>query len=359
MTNRVPVILDVDTGIDDGLALLLAAATPGVELVAVTCVAGNVPARQVADNTRAVLELAGRPDVPVALGRETPLRKRLETAEETHGPRGLGYAELPAATRPLDPRPAAELIVQVARDRPGEVTLVTLGPLTNLAVALEREPRLPVLLAGWTLMGGAYGVPGNTTPTAEWNVYVDPDAAQAAFAAWGAAASPATSRLEASVALPLAMGLDVTERARFLPEHLRRLAVLAGASPPDAEALSREPTTAVGTVAERPVLRFVADALRFYFEFHAAADGFYGAALHDPFAVAATLDRSLVRTKALFVEVETGSGPASAMTVADWRGLTKRPPNLEVAVDGDADVFLRILIERLARLAADGAGVAR
>ena len=146
MPARTPLLLDVDTGIDDALALLYACASPEVELVAVTCIGGNVNARRVAENTRAVLELAGRDDVPVALGREQPLVKPLETSTETHGPRGLGYAELPPARRPLEHDEAALRIVDVARERPGEVTLVTLGPLTNLAVALDREPSLPNLL---------------------------------------------------------------------------------------------------------------------------------------------------------------------------------------------------------------------
>src|SRR3954464_8736270 len=134
MPDRIPVVLDVDTGIDDALALLYACASPGVELVGATCVAGNVNARRVAENTRAVLELAGRDDVPVALSREQPLVKPLETSTETAGPRGLGYAELPPARRSLERDEAALRIVEVARERPGEVTLVTLGPLTNVAV---------------------------------------------------------------------------------------------------------------------------------------------------------------------------------------------------------------------------------
>jgi len=349
MPARVPLLLDVDTGIDDSLALLYACASPEVDLVAVTCIGGNVNARRVAENTRAVLELAGREDVPVALGREQPLVKPLETSTETHGPRGLGYAELPPARRHLDHEDAAQRIVDVARRRPGEVTLVTLGPLTNLAVALDREPSLPNLLAGWVLMGGAYRSPGNTTPTSEWNIHVDPHAAKAVLAAWGRRSSE----------LPLAMGLDVTERARFVPEHLRHLAVRAGAQPLDAAALGHDPVEVVGTVAANPVLRFIADALRFYFEFHSKYDGFYGAFIHDPFAVAAALDRSLVRAQPVFVDVESGAGLGHGMTVADWRGLTRKPANLDVAIDGDAGAFIERFIERVGNLAAARAAVAR
>ena len=347
MPARIPMLLDVDTGIDDALALLYACASPEVELLAATCVGGNVDARQVAENTRAVLALAGRGDVPVALGRERPLRKRLETSTETHGPRGLGYAELPLATRALEDADGPAVIVETARARPGEVVLVTLGPLTNLAVALEREPSLPSLLGGWVLMGGAFRGSGNTTPTSEWNVHVDPDAARACFAAWSGSNHP------------LALGLDTTEQARFRPEHLRHLAVRAGVQPLDADPLGREPVTAVGTVAANPTLRFVADALRFYFEFHAKYDGFYGAFIHDPLAVAAAIDRSLVRTREVFVDVEAGPGLAHGMTVADWRGLTRKPANANVAVEVDADRFLDRFVERIGGFASNRAAVAR
>ena len=320
--DRVPLILDVDTGIDDALALLYAAASPEVDLLAVTCVSGNVAARDVERNTRAVLELAGRGDVEVALGRETPLVKPLEIAPETHGPQGIGHAELPPASHALSERHAVDIIVDAVRSRPGEVTLVTLGPLTNLVLALEREPALPRLLRAYALMGGAYRTPGNTTPTAEWNIYVDPDAAKQVFAGWAGALETDTT-----IPRPLAIGLDVTETVRFLPEHLERLTTRLG------------PNSAVA--------RFVSDALRFYFEFHEKYDGFYGAFIHDPFAVAATLDRSLISTQPVFVDVEAGSGLTNGMTVADWRGLTGRPPNLDVAVSAQPAAFIERFIDRV------------
>jgi len=350
MPARIPLLLDVDTGIDDALALLYACASPEVDLLAVTCIGGNVNARRVAENTRAVLELAGRDDVPVLLGREQPLVKPLETTPETHGPRGIGYAELPPARRPLERDEAPARIVELARDRPGEILLVTLGPLTNLAVALEKEPSLPSLLGGWVLMGGAYSVPGNTTPTTEWNIHVDPDAAKRCFLAWARAATAGK---------PLAMGLDVTERARFLPEHLRHLAIRAGAQPMDAARLGLEPLESAGSVAANPILTFVVDALRFYFEFHARYDGFYGAFIHDPLALAAAIDRSLVRTRPVFVDVETGRGLAHGMTVADWRGHTRQDANADVAVDVEANVFLERFIDRVGGLASGTTAVAR
>jgi purine nucleosidase len=353
---RTALILDVDTGIDDSLALLYAAASPDAELVAATCVSGNIEARQVAINTRAVLELAGRTDVEVAIGREVPLVRRLETTPETHGPQGLGHAELPPPSRPVSRRHAVDLIVDEARRRPNEIMLVTLGPLTNLALAVEREPALPRLLRGYTLMGGAYGVSGNTTPTTEWNVHCDPEAARIVFAAWGAATAA-----DPSIRRPLALGLDVTEQARVVPDDMVRLARRAGSKPDDSIALARgeDPMQTTRSVAGNPIVRYVADALRFYMEFHARHDGFYGAFVHDPLAVAAALDRSLVTTEALYVDVETAGDLTAGMTVADRRRLTGKPPNLDVAQTADVRAFLDRLIERVGGLAANRPDVSR
>ena len=356
MAERTTLILDVDTGIDDSLALLYAAAAPDADLLAATCVSGNVAARQVEINTRAVLELAGRADVEVALGRETPLVRALEIAPETHGPRGLGYAELPPPSRPLSARHAVDLILDEARRRPGEIALVTLGPLTNLALAVEREPALPRLLRSYTLMGGAFGVPGNTTPTNEWNIHCDPEAARIVFRAWAAA-----RETDPTIPRPLALGLDVTEQARILPDDVVRLARRAGSTPDDTVALAHgeDPMHATRSVASNPIVRFVADALRFYMEFHAAYDGFYGAFIHDPLAVAAALDRSLVTTEALYVDVETRGEITAGMTVADRRHLTGKPPNLDVAVSADVPRFMDRLIERIGGLAAAHPDVSR
>jgi len=348
MTATQPLILDVDTGIDDSLAILYAVATPEAELVAVTCVGGNVDAHQVERNTRSIVELAGRTDVEVALGRDRPLVKPVETTPETHGPQGLGHAELPSPRMPLSPRFGPDLFIEEAKRRPGEITLVTLGPLTNLAVALEREPSLPRLLKRWVLMGGAYRHPGNTAPTTEWNIHCDPDAAKIAFGAWGHSAEAHGHPR------PVALGLDVTEQAKILPDHVVALARAAGSTPDDSLALARgeDPMVATRSVASNPIVRYVADALRFYMEFHAQYDGFYGAFIHDPLAVAAALDPSLVRTQAVAVDVELTGTLTTGETVTDWRGVWGRWPNVEVAVEADAPEFLRRFVERVGRLAA-------
>ena len=346
--DRVPLILDVDTGIDDALALLYAAASPEAELVAVTCLPGNAALTDVMRNTRAVLELAGRGDLEVAAGGDVPLRRPLEVTPETHGPHGIGYAELPEPGSGPSGRFAPQLIVDEARRRPGEITLVTLGPLSTLARALELEPDLPRLLRRWVSMGGAFRVPGNTTPVSEWNIHCDPEAAQQAFAAWQAAIDrdPTTSRA-------LALGLDVTERARIGTDHVVALARRAGSTPDDTLDAARPPGDPERrSVASNPVVRLVADALRFYFEFHARYDGFYGAFIHDPLVVAAALDPSLVTTQAVAVDVDTAGGPGDGQTIADGRGLWGRGPNVDVAVSADAEVFLDRLVERVGALAA-------
>ena len=333
--RRIPLILDVDTGIDDALAILYAAASPEAELVACTCLSGNAGIVDVERNTRAVLKLAGRGDVEVAPGRPVPLLRPLEITPETHGPRGIGYAELPDPARPRSPRYGPQLIVDEARRRPGEITLVTLGPLTNLAVAVLMEPALPRLLKRWILMGGAFRVPGNTTPTTEWNLHCDPEAARICFAAWQAAVA-----VDADVPRALVMGLDVTERARILPEHVAAVAARAmPAEDPDGGA--------------NPVVQFVTDALRFYFEFHARYDGFYGAFIHDPLVVACALDPELLRAEPAVVDVDASGGPADGQSIADWRGLLGRRPNADVAVEADAGEFLRRLVERVGALAAE------
>jgi purine nucleosidase len=351
-TSRVPILVDCDTGIDDSLALLYAVASPECDLVAVTCTAGNVDARQVAENTRAVLELAGRPDVEVSIGRETPLARPLVTTPETHGPRGIGYAELPPARMPLSPRFGPDLIVEEARRRPGELTLVTLAPLTNVALAVLREPNLPRLLRRVVIMGGSYRSPGNTAPTTEWNVNVDPESAKIVFEAFGAGASAGGESLGAaagpSVASapgsirPIALGLDVTERAKMMPEHLAGLAAVAGCDPD-----GLRPDGGVN-----PIVRYLADALRFYMEFHSRYDGFYGAFIHDPLALAAALDPTLVRTEPLTVDVELGGRLTTGETVTDWRRVWGRLPNVDVAVEADVARFFERFVDRVGALAA-------
>jgi purine nucleosidase len=210
---------------------------------------------------------------------------------------------------------------------------VTLAPLTNVAMALLREPELPRLLRRIVIMGGSYRSNGNTAPTTEWNVHCDPEAARIVFDA-----------CEAVSVRPTALGLDVTERAKLLPSHLASLASLAGCSPDGSK-----PDGSVN-----PVIRYVADALRFYMEFHSRYDGFYGAFIHDPLALATALDPSLVETEALPVDVELGGRLTTGETVTDWRRVWGKPANVDVGVSADIDRFFDRFVERLGRLAAGG-----
>jgi purine nucleosidase len=236
-------------------------------------------------------------------------------------------------------RPAIDLLIEEVHRRPGELTVVTLGPLTNLAVAVLREPELPALIGRLVMMAGAYRSPGNTAPTSEWNVSVDPEAMQVVLRAFSSSGARR----------PVALGLDVTERAKLTPDHLARLAEHAGCSPDGTALRGGDPNA---------VIRFLADALRFYMEFHSRFDGFYGAFIHDPLAVAAALDPSLVRTEPLPVDVELGGRLTTGETVTDWRRSWGLPPNLDVAVEADVGRFFATFTERVAGLARARSGVA-
>ncbi|GAA1951337.1 nucleoside hydrolase [Microbacterium aquimaris] len=338
--ERLPMILDVDTGIDDTLALIYAAAHPDIDLAGVTCVAGNVPLDDVVHNTLGVLETAGRADVEVAAGAAGPVARPLETTPETHGPHGIGYAQVSPSTTVSD-RHAVDLIVETARRRPGEVTLVTLGPLTNLAAAVLAEPRLPLLLRDVFIMGGTFFEAGNAAPRVEWNIHVDPEAAKIVFHRWSACAEEGAAPLTV-------MGLDVTETSRIDASGLADVARACGlpvAADDDVAIMS----TAFGD----PLLDLVRDSLRFYFEFHETADGFYGAHIHDPFVVGAALDPSLIHTRATVVDVQLGGAMTDGETVADWRGHLDKGVNARVAVAGDGAAFG----ERLRSLLADAASL--
>ena len=329
----VPILVDVDTGIDDALALLYAAASAGARLVGASCVAGNVSLDEVTANTAAVLDLAGRPDVEVAAGCAGPVERPLLITPETHGPTGTGHERLEAAPDRISGRSGVDLIVDRARSEPGEIVLVALGPLTNVAVALRREPRLLFLLKRLVIMGGCFTVAGNTAPRTEWNMHVDPEAAKEVFTAAGRGARR----------LPLVMPLDVTEQARLLPHHVARMAELAGTSMESLQPLLSKP---------HPLMSFITDALRFYMEFHDRYDGFYGAFVHDPFAVASAIDPSLVTVVETTVDVETSGELTTGETVADFRNSWGREPNAAIALDGRADVFLERLVVRIGTLAA-------
>ncbi|MFE9577990.1 nucleoside hydrolase [Nocardia sp. NPDC006044] len=328
--------MDVDTGVDDSLALLYLLASPEAEIVGIASTAGNVPAPQVAANNLAWLDVCRAPEIEVALGAAEPLAIPLRTTEDTHGPQGVGYAELPQSSRTLSSRSAAQMWVDLVRAHPGAIVGLCTGPLTNLALALRLEPALPTLLGRLVIMGGAFNHPGNTTPTNEWNVHVDPEAAKEVFDAFSAA--PADRR-------PIVCALDITETIEMRPKHLARLAERAGSVP--VETVSETDPPEARSAASNPIVRYATDAVRFYFDFHRLYDLGYLAHMHDPFAAAVALDPALAVTRPATVDVELTGTLTRATTVADWAGMWGREPNADIVIGTDQELFFDRLISRV------------
>jgi purine nucleosidase len=311
MTNKI--IIDTDPGQDDAIALLLAAASPELELLGVTTVAGNVPLPLTTRNARTVLELAGRRDVPVCAGAAAPLDEALVTAEHVHGKTGLDGITLPEPGLPLDPRHAADFIVQTLREHvPGSVTLCPLGPLTNIALALRRAPDIAARIQRIVLMGGGFFEGGNITPAAEFNFYVDPQAAHEVFTS----------------GVPIVMApLDVTHRVlttRARVEAIRALGNRVGST--------------------------VAAWMAFYERFDIAKYGSDGAPLHDPCVIAWLLRPELFKGRDCNVRIEVASPLTRGMSVVDWWQVSGLPANALVLREVDDAGFFALLTERLARL---------
>jgi purine nucleosidase len=339
-TATIPLIVDVDTGVDDSLALLYLMASPEAEILAITCTSGNVPARQVAANNLGWLDVCHYGDVEVALGAEVPIIEPLRTTEETHGPQGIGYAELPASARALSTRHATQVWIDLVRRRPGEVVGLVTGPLTNLALAIKLDPELPLLLRRLVVMGGAFNHAGNTRPTTEWNIAVDPDSAKIVFDAFSVV--PADRR-------PIICALDVTERIEMMPEHLAATARVAGSSPE--EIVSEHDVRGTRSQASNAVIRHLSDAVRFYMEFHHEWNQGFLAHMHDPFAAAVALDPALATCRPATVDVELAGTLTRGQTVADWRGIWGRAPNADIVVDTDPAEFFRRAIARVGAMA--------
>ncbi|RVT83902.1 nucleoside hydrolase [Rhodobacteraceae bacterium CCMM004] len=307
------IIIDTDPGQDDAVAILLALASPELEVLGITAVAGNVPLALTARNARMVLELAGHTEVPVYAGCDRPLRHTLVTAEHVHGRTGLDGPDLPDPQMPLSEGHAVDFLIDTLRSEPeGSVTLCPLGPLTNVAKALTRAPDIGPRIARIVLMGGAYFEVGNITPAAEFNIYVDPEAADIVF--------------KSGVPLTV-LPLDCTHKALVTSPR-------------------NEAFRALGT----PVGIAVAQMTDFFERFDREKYGSDGAPLHDPCVIAWLLRPGLFTGREINVEVETVSDLTRGMTVADWWGVTDRPANALFIGGIDADGFFALLTERLARL---------
>ena len=308
------IIIDTDPGQDDAVAILLALASPeDVDVLGITAVAGNVPLPLTARNARIVCELAGKTDTPVFAGCDRPMSRALVTAEHVHGKTGLDGIPLWEPQMPLQDAHAVDFIIDTLRREPaGTVTLVPIGPLTNIATAFTRAPDIVARVQEIVLMGGAYFEVGNITPAAEFNIYVDPEAAKIVFGA----------------GVPLTvMPLDVTHKALTTAPRIEKFRALG---------------TRVG--------ESVAAWTDFFERFDMEKYGSAGAPLHDPCTIAYLIEPDLFSGRHINVEIETLSDLTLGMTVADWWRVTDRPANVTFMGDVDADRFFDLLTERLARL---------
>lgn len=308
------IIIDTDPGQDDAVAILLALASPDdLEILGITAVAGNVPLPLTEKNARIVCELAGKPETLVFAGCDAPIARKLVTAEHVHGKTGLDGPTLPEPTMPLQDQHAVDFIIETLRaEEEGTVTLCPLGPLTNIAVALKRAPDIADRIQEIVLMGGAYFEVGNITPAAEFNIYVDPEAAKVVFSC----GAPIT-----------VMPLDVTHKALVTKDRNNAF-------------------RALGT----PVGLAVAEMTDFFERFDKEKYGSTGAPLHDPCVTAYLIQPDLFTGRHINVEIESGSDLTLGMTVADWWGVTDRAPNATFMGDINADGFFALLTERLGRL---------
>ncbi len=314
-------VLDMDTGVDDAVAIVLALGSSDVDLVAITSVAGNVPLELCTRNCLLINELMGGHAV-VAAGADGPLAKRLLTASEVHGADGLGgrLDSLPApSTRPTD-EPARELLTRLPLEHPGEITLVTTGPLTNVAAALRAKPEAVASYARIVSMGGAFDVPGNTGPVAEFNVYVDPEAAGAV----------------------LGSGLDIT----LVPLDATTGATLMRSALEAHERSPRLPADRPG----RDLAAILYRALDHYMEFQFDESGLDGGYMHDPLAVAAALDPGILTTRDMRVDVVT-EGPDRGRTLRapPQRNAATAGRGVRVAFGHDDGAFRRTVEERVLR----------
>ncbi len=314
MTTPRKIIIDTDPGQDDAVAILLALASPReIEVIGITAVAGNVPLPLTHKNARIICELAGKTDIPVYAGCDRPLAHDLVTAEHVHGKTGLDGPDLPDPQMHLTDGHAVDYIIDTLRHEPsGTITLCPIGPLTNIATAFQKAPDIIDKVQEIILMGGAYFEVGNITPAAEFNIYVDPEAADIVF--------------KSGVPI-VVMPLDVTHKALVTKQR-------------------NDAFRNIGT----PVGIAVAKMTEFFERFDKEKYGSEGAPLHDPCVTAYLIKPELFKGRHVNVEIETVSDLTRGMTVADWWDVTDRPANALFIGDVDADGFFALLTERLARL---------
>src|SRR6266511_793835 len=307
------ILFDTDPGIDDACAILLALASPELSLEGLSVVHGNCSLEQGITNALSVLELANASHIPVAKGCDLPLVQPSLLAPETHGDTGLGYAKLPEPQTKSVSQHGIDFLIETILASPGEITLVAIAPLTNVALAIRKEPRIVKALKELIIMGGALRHEGNTTALAEFNTYVDPHAAQIVYHA----GIPATL-----------VPLDVTYQCILTPDDVNRLQKI-----------------------DSPITKFVAEATRFYMEFHDEYQQIEGCVINDPLALALTFVPELCTYQELPVVVDLSGGISMGKTVADFYNYGKKPANMNVALGVKARDFIDLFVERIERLA--------
>ena len=311
MTKRI--LLDTDPGIDDALAILLALSSPEIKVEGIVTVHGNCTVDQATVNALSILELANANHIPVTKGFALPLVQPSLLAAETHGNSGLGYAKLPVPQVKPQVQHGSDFLIEKIMTNPGEITLVAVGPLTNVAVAIRKEPRVAQAVREVVIMGGAIRHHGNVSPLAEYNIYVDPHAAHIVFHS----------------GMPMTLvPLDVTYRCILTPEDVTRLNRI-----------------------DSPVTKFIANSTRFYMEYHDAYQHVKGCAINDPLALALAFAPELCDYEELYVDVDISGGVSMGKTLADFYRHTKRPANMKVAMGVRAREFMELFLERLERLA--------
>jgi inosine-uridine nucleoside N-ribohydrolase len=315
---RQRIVHDCDPGHDDAIAMLLAARSPRLKLEAITTVAGNQTLDKTSRNAMGVCSLAGIRDVPIAAGMDRPLVREQHTAPEIHGASGLDGPALPEPDMALAPVHAVDLLIDLLLRSEGDIALVATGPLTNVATAIRREPRIVPKIQRIVLMGGAIGLGNWPSPGAEFNIFVDPEAAHVVF----------------TCGRPVTMvPLEITHQAQATPAVRERIRALGS-----------------------PVARLVDDLLEFFAEMYLKVFGFLAPPVHDPCAIAHVIDPTILTTKPMRVDVELRGEFTAGHTVCDVHGITGRPPNVEVAVAIDVARFWDLLIETLAAYTPRTAG---
>ncbi|CAH0122496.1 Pyrimidine-specific ribonucleoside hydrolase RihA [Paenibacillus sp. CECT 9249] len=305
METKRKIIIDCDPGHDDAIAILLAAANPKIDLVAITTVAGNAEVEKTTLNALKVVEIAGITDVPVARGAGQPLVRVRETAPDIHGDSGMDGPELPLPTIAPVNEHAVDLIIRKLLESDGDITLVPTGPLTNIAMAMRREPAILPKIQEIVIMGG--GTFGNWTPAAEFNIFVDAEAAKVVF--------------ESGVPITM-MGLDLTHQALATQDVSDRIAAI-----------------------DNPVAGFIGELLVFFRQTYRDVFGFEDPPVHDACCVAYCIDPSVFECKKLHVDVETKGEYAYGMTLVDIHGVTKKEPNVNVALTLDREKFWSMIID--------------